>query len=157
MCGRRCICLCDIEIYVETVCLRGGGRTRGRSGDQGDARNDGLGGQVGGQGSEVNGSQGRGQGVGRNQNDDAVNDHIQGDVGNTTEGNDRMVASTEPKTIQKAMQLDGTLTDEAFRNGSIKKNHEKRGNEGEPSKDKMEGRITRELERKCFYYNRKPC
>ncbi|GJR19067.1 reverse transcriptase domain-containing protein [Tanacetum coccineum] len=34
---------------------RGGGRTRGRSGDQGDGRNDGPGGQVGGQGSEVNG------------------------------------------------------------------------------------------------------
>ncbi|GJS48625.1 putative nucleotidyltransferase, ribonuclease H [Tanacetum coccineum] len=34
---------------------RGGCRTRGRSGDQGDGRNDGPGGQVGGQGSEVNG------------------------------------------------------------------------------------------------------
>ncbi|GJZ83064.1 putative reverse transcriptase domain-containing protein [Tanacetum coccineum] len=32
---------------------RGGGRTRGRSGDQGDGRNDGPGGLVGGQGSEV--------------------------------------------------------------------------------------------------------
>nr|GFA23750.1 reverse transcriptase domain-containing protein [Tanacetum cinerariifolium] len=31
---------------------RGGGRTRGRSGDQGDGRIDGQGGQVGGQGSE---------------------------------------------------------------------------------------------------------
>ncbi|GJZ78829.1 hypothetical protein Tco_0643666 [Tanacetum coccineum] len=31
-----------------------GSRTRGRSGDQGDGRNDGQGGQVGGQGSEVN-------------------------------------------------------------------------------------------------------
>ncbi|GJZ51539.1 putative reverse transcriptase domain-containing protein [Tanacetum coccineum] len=30
----------------------------------------------------------------------------------------------------------GTLTDEAFRNGSIKKNHENRGNRGEPSKDR---------------------
>ncbi|GJS69527.1 hypothetical protein Tco_0702368 [Tanacetum coccineum] len=96
---------------------RGGGRTRGRSGDQGDGRNDGPGGQVGGQGSEVNGgvdgvpdfstiiaqqlqnllptivaqvgNQVRGQGVGRNQNGDAVNDHIRGDVGNATEGNDR--------------------------------------------------------------------
>ncbi|GKE72076.1 hypothetical protein Tco_1534117 [Tanacetum coccineum] len=34
---------------------RGGGRTRGRSGNQVDSRNDGLGGQIGGQGSEVNG------------------------------------------------------------------------------------------------------
>ncbi|GKB87718.1 putative reverse transcriptase domain-containing protein [Tanacetum coccineum] len=46
-----------------------------------------------------------------------------------------MVAATEPKTIQKAMQISGALTDEAVRNGSIKK-VEKRGNMGEPSKDK---------------------
>ncbi|GKE92446.1 hypothetical protein Tco_1573541, partial [Tanacetum coccineum] len=32
----------------------GGGRTRGHSGDQGDGRIDGQGGQVGGQGSVVN-------------------------------------------------------------------------------------------------------
>nr|GEU66000.1 hypothetical protein [Tanacetum cinerariifolium] len=47
-----------------------------------------------------------------------------------------MVAATEPTTIQKAMQVAGTLTDEAIRNGSIKKNPEKRGNRGEPSKDR---------------------
>ncbi|GJY56110.1 putative reverse transcriptase domain-containing protein [Tanacetum coccineum] len=46
-----------------------------------------------------------------------------------------MVASTEPKTIQKAVQISDALTDEAVRNGSIK-NVEKRGNVGEPSKDK---------------------
>ncbi|GJS20318.1 reverse transcriptase domain-containing protein [Tanacetum coccineum] len=85
-----------------------GGRTRGRSGDQGDGRIDGQGGQVGGQGSEVNdgvngvlnfstiiaqqlqnllpiivaqvGDQGRGQRNGRNQNGNAVNDNIRGDV-----------------------------------------------------------------------------
>ncbi|GKE88942.1 hypothetical protein Tco_1566417, partial [Tanacetum coccineum] len=96
---------------------RGGGKTRGRSSDQGDGRNDGPGGQVGGQGCEVNGgvdgfpdfsiiiaqqlqnllptivaqvgNQVRGQGVGRNQNGDAVNDRIRGDVGNATKGNDR--------------------------------------------------------------------
>ncbi|GJX38237.1 reverse transcriptase domain-containing protein [Tanacetum coccineum] len=39
-----------------------------------------------------------------------------------------MVAATELKTIQKAVQIAGTLTDEAHRNGSIKKNPEKRGN-----------------------------
>nr|GEY61801.1 reverse transcriptase domain-containing protein [Tanacetum cinerariifolium] len=50
-----------------------------------------------------------------------------------------LFVATEPKTIQKAVQLAGTLTNEAFRNGSIKKNHEKRGNAGEPSKD-MNGR-----------------
>ncbi|GKC03335.1 reverse transcriptase domain-containing protein, partial [Tanacetum coccineum] len=47
-----------------------------------------------------------------------------------------MVAATEPKTIQKAVQIAGTLTDEALRNGSIKKNPKKRGNRGEPCKDK---------------------
>ncbi|GJR78128.1 hypothetical protein Tco_0148913 [Tanacetum coccineum] len=47
----------------------------------------------------------------------------------------RMVAAIEPKTIQKALQISGALTDEAMRNGSIKK-VEKRGNVGEPSKDK---------------------
>ncbi|GJS04391.1 putative reverse transcriptase domain-containing protein [Tanacetum coccineum] len=95
---------------------RGGGRTRGRSGDQSDGRNKGQGSQVGGQGREVNdgfdevpnfstiiaqqlqnllptivaqvGDQGRGQGIGRNQNGDAANDHIQGDVGNVIENND---------------------------------------------------------------------
>nr|GEZ02072.1 putative reverse transcriptase domain-containing protein [Tanacetum cinerariifolium] len=46
-----------------------------------------------------------------------------------------MVAATEPKTIQKAVQISSVLTDEAVRNGSIKK-VEKRGNVGEPSKDK---------------------
>ncbi|GKB16905.1 putative reverse transcriptase domain-containing protein [Tanacetum coccineum] len=40
-----------------------------------------------------------------------------------------MVASTEPKTMHKAVQISGALTDEAVRNGSIKK-VEKRGNVG---------------------------
>ncbi|GKE40812.1 putative reverse transcriptase domain-containing protein, partial [Tanacetum coccineum] len=47
----------------------------------------------------------------------------------------RMVAAIEPKTIQKAVQISGALTNEAVRNGSIKK-VEKRGNVGETSKDK---------------------
>ncbi|GJZ69261.1 putative reverse transcriptase domain-containing protein [Tanacetum coccineum] len=46
-----------------------------------------------------------------------------------------MVAATEPKTMQKAVQISGALTDEAVRNGSIKK-VKKRGNMREPSKDK---------------------
>ncbi|GJT40764.1 hypothetical protein Tco_0940629, partial [Tanacetum coccineum] len=50
----------------------GGGRTRDRSGNQGDGRIDSQGGQVG--------DQGRDQGNGRNQNGDAVNDNIRGDV-----------------------------------------------------------------------------
>ncbi|GKE32201.1 putative reverse transcriptase domain-containing protein [Tanacetum coccineum] len=36
-----------------------------------------------------------------------------------------MVAATEPTTIQKVIQKAGTLTDEAIRNGSLKKNTEK--------------------------------
>ncbi|GKC79761.1 hypothetical protein Tco_1130535, partial [Tanacetum coccineum] len=47
----------------------------------------------------------------------------------------RMVAATEPKTINKAVQISGALTDEAVRNGLIKK-VEKRGNVGETRKDK---------------------
>nr|GFC90516.1 reverse transcriptase domain-containing protein [Tanacetum cinerariifolium] len=46
-----------------------------------------------------------------------------------------MVAATEPKSIQKAVQISDALTDEAVRNGSIKK-LEKKENVGEPSKDK---------------------
>ncbi|GKF31805.1 reverse transcriptase domain-containing protein [Tanacetum coccineum] len=46
-----------------------------------------------------------------------------------------IVATTKPKTIQKAVQISGALTDEAVRNGSIKK-VEKRGNVGETNKDK---------------------
>nr|GFD09857.1 reverse transcriptase domain-containing protein [Tanacetum cinerariifolium] len=46
----------------------------------------------------------------------------------------RMMTGTEPKTIQKAVQISGALTDEDVRNGLIKK-VEKRGNVREPSKD----------------------
>ncbi|GKE03585.1 putative reverse transcriptase domain-containing protein [Tanacetum coccineum] len=47
----------------------------------------------------------------------------------------RMVAATKLKIIQKVVQISGALTDEAVRNGSIKK-VKKKGNVGEPSKDK---------------------
>ncbi|GJY04707.1 putative reverse transcriptase domain-containing protein [Tanacetum coccineum] len=47
----------------------------------------------------------------------------------------RMVAVTELKTMQKAVQISGALTNEAVRNGSIKK-VEKSGNVGETSKYK---------------------
>ncbi|GKB83085.1 putative reverse transcriptase domain-containing protein [Tanacetum coccineum] len=47
-----------------------------------------------------------------------------------------MVAATEPSTFQKAVQIAGILTNEALRNGSMKKNHKKRGNGGDPSKDR---------------------
>nr|GEX61692.1 hypothetical protein [Tanacetum cinerariifolium] len=123
-----------------------GGRTGGRSGDQGNGRDEGLCGQVGGQ-AQVS-DQGRGQGNSRNQNGDAVNDKIQGDVSRgctykeflacNPKEYDGMVTATEPKTIQKAVQISDTLTDEALRNGTIKKNLEKRGNVEEPSKDRNE-------------------
>ncbi|GJT00045.1 hypothetical protein Tco_0821214 [Tanacetum coccineum] len=45
-----------------------------------------------------------------------------------------MVVVMEPTTIQGVVLKVGVLTDEAIRNGSIKKNPEKRGNGGEPSK-----------------------
>ncbi|GKA52499.1 putative reverse transcriptase domain-containing protein, partial [Tanacetum coccineum] len=45
------------------------------------------------------------------------------------------VAATKPKTIQKAVQISSALANEAVRNGSINK-VKKRGNVGEPSKDK---------------------
>ncbi|GJT07645.1 hypothetical protein Tco_0842107 [Tanacetum coccineum] len=43
--------------------------------------------------------------------------------------------TTEPKTMQKVVQISDALTDEAVRNGSIKK-FKKRGNVGETNKDK---------------------
>ncbi|GJS62519.1 putative reverse transcriptase domain-containing protein [Tanacetum coccineum] len=47
----------------------------------------------------------------------------------------RMVAATEQKSMEKAVQISGALTDEGVRNGTIKK-VEKRGNVEEPSKDR---------------------
>ncbi|GKA86285.1 putative reverse transcriptase domain-containing protein, partial [Tanacetum coccineum] len=44
----------------------------------------------------------------------------------------RMVVATEPTTIQGAVLKAGVLTNVAIRNGSLKGNNEKRGNDGEP-------------------------
>ncbi|GKB95213.1 putative reverse transcriptase domain-containing protein [Tanacetum coccineum] len=52
----------------------------------------------------------------------------------------RMVAATEPKTMQKAVQISGALTDEAVRNGSIKK-VVKRGNVGNLARIIMDYRV----------------
>ncbi|GJR46711.1 putative reverse transcriptase domain-containing protein [Tanacetum coccineum] len=46
-----------------------------------------------------------------------------------------MVAATEPTIIQSAVLKAGMLTDEAIRNGSLRKNTEKKGNGGELSRD----------------------
>nr|GEV47513.1 reverse transcriptase domain-containing protein [Tanacetum cinerariifolium] len=68
----------------------------------------------------------------------------------------KMVATRKPNTMQKATQISGALTDEAVRNGLINK-VEKRGNMGEPRKDKN-GRDDnkRAKTRNGFCYNRKP-
>ncbi|GKB48804.1 hypothetical protein Tco_0899557 [Tanacetum coccineum] len=66
-----------------------------------------------------------------NQNGNVVNENVQENVRNIY----GMVEAMEPKTMQKAVQISGALTNEAVRNGSIKK-VEKRGHVGEPSKDK---------------------
>ncbi|GJU59324.1 putative reverse transcriptase domain-containing protein [Tanacetum coccineum] len=203
---------------------RGGGRTRGRPGDQGNGGINGQGDQVGGQGTEVNdgvdgvpdfstviaqqlqnlfptilaqvGNQGRNQGNGRNQNGDVVNDNIRADVRDVIENNDhkgytyKEFLACNPKEydgkggaivytcwIEKmgsvqdmsgcrynqnvkytaGSVVDKTLTwwnsrihtrsreavvgsmswlDEAVRNGSLKKNPEKRGNSRESSRDR---------------------
>nr|GEU79169.1 putative reverse transcriptase domain-containing protein [Tanacetum cinerariifolium] len=128
----------------------GGGRTRGHSGDQGDGRIDGQDGQVGGQSSE---------GIGMNLNGDAINDNIRGDVSRGCTYKEFLACN--PKEYDGSCLGQGwpccytdrfhelaknggsnrtkdhdTLTDEALRNGSIKKNPVKRGNKGEPSKDR---------------------
>ncbi|GJS24830.1 putative reverse transcriptase domain-containing protein [Tanacetum coccineum] len=113
------------------------------------------------------GNQGRGQGNGKNQNDDAIINNIRSDYGTHVvelsnphmRSKGRCRAShaaytdrfhelarlvphlvtpeaTYPMTIQKAVKIASTLTDQALRNVSIKKNPEKRGNGWEPCKDR---------------------
>nr|GEZ33388.1 reverse transcriptase domain-containing protein [Tanacetum cinerariifolium] len=67
-----------------------------------------------------------------------------------------MVAATEPKTIQKVVQLAGTLTDVVLRNESIKKNHEKRGNGREPSKDRNGREYNKRTRTRNAFDDRKP-
>ncbi|GJY64345.1 hypothetical protein Tco_0465805 [Tanacetum coccineum] len=69
-----------------------------------------------------------------NQNGNVVNEKVQENVGNVIVKMQpvlfhelaRMVATSEPKTIHKALQISRALTDEAVRNGSIKKVEKKR-------------------------------
>nr|GEV58238.1 hypothetical protein [Tanacetum cinerariifolium] len=131
---------------------RGGGRTKGRFGDQGNGRIDGQGGQVGGQGIEVN------DGV------DGVPDFstiIAQQLQNLLltilaqeflaynskeydgKGGDivythwiEKMESVQDMSGCEENQKDGTLTDKAVRNGSVKKNPDKRGNGGEPNRDR---------------------
>nr|GEZ71182.1 hypothetical protein [Tanacetum cinerariifolium] len=46
-----------------------------------------------------------------------------------------MVEATEPRIIQNAILKVGVLTDEAVRNGSLKRSGERRGDGGESSKE----------------------
>nr|GEW75591.1 reverse transcriptase domain-containing protein [Tanacetum cinerariifolium] len=54
--------------------------TRGAGRPAATSRGGGTGGRAGSGGGRIRGDQGRGQVNGRNQNDDAVNDNIRGDV-----------------------------------------------------------------------------
>ncbi|GJS62667.1 reverse transcriptase domain-containing protein [Tanacetum coccineum] len=96
---------------------RGGGRTGGRSGNQGNGRIDGQVGQVGGQCTQV-GDQGRGQGNGRNQNGDAINDNIWGDVRNVIENNDQKMESVQDmsgcRDNQKVKYIAGSFVGKAL-------------------------------------------
>nr|GEV03170.1 hypothetical protein [Tanacetum cinerariifolium] len=147
---------------------RGNGRTRGRSGDQCDGRIDGQGGQVGGQVRKVNdgvngvlgfstviaqqlqnllptivakvGDQGKGQGNGRNQNGDAVNDNIRGDISRGCTYKEFLACN--PK------EYDGkggaiVLVPHLVTSKGKRINPEKRGNGGETSKDKNDNKRTR--------------
>nr|GEU97411.1 reverse transcriptase domain-containing protein [Tanacetum cinerariifolium] len=62
-----------------------------------------------------------------------------------------MVAATEPPTIQNAILKAEVLTDEAVRNGSLKKSGEKIGNGEEPSKERnVKGNNKRARTEKVF-------
>ncbi|GJV40503.1 putative reverse transcriptase domain-containing protein [Tanacetum coccineum] len=56
-----------------------------------------------------------------------------------------MVAATEPTTIQSVILKAGVLTDEAIRNGALKRNTEKKRNSRELSRMEMLGMIIRDL------------
>ncbi|GJU17273.1 putative reverse transcriptase domain-containing protein [Tanacetum coccineum] len=142
---------------------RGGGRTRGQSSNQGNGRIDGQGSQVGGQGSKVNdgvdGVPDFSTIIAQQLQNLLPTILAQGDVRNVIVNNNRRgctykeflacnlkeydekggsmsCLATEPETIQRVVQKAGTLTNEAVRNGSLKKNLEKRRNSGEPNRDR---------------------
>ncbi|GJV93483.1 hypothetical protein Tco_1541296 [Tanacetum coccineum] len=147
---------------------RGGGRTRGHFGDQGDGRINGQDGQVGGQGYRVEFFPSNEMkkletrlwnhpmvGASHAAYTDRFHElarlvpHLVTPEGKRIERYvyglalqiRGILATTKPKTIQKAMQIAGTLTDEALRNGSIKKNHEKRGGGGKELGENLAGMI----------------
>ncbi|GKE53923.1 hypothetical protein Tco_1489079, partial [Tanacetum coccineum] len=130
---------------------RVGGRARDRSGDQDNGRIDGQGVQVGGQGSEIE----KMESV-QDMSGCRDNQKVKYTAGsfvdkaltwwNSQIHTQDSMSWLEPMTIQKAVQIAITLTDEAIRNGSLKKNLKKRRNSGEPSKDRNsrdDNKITR--------------
>nr|GEZ53124.1 putative reverse transcriptase domain-containing protein [Tanacetum cinerariifolium] len=119
----------------------GGGRTRGRSGDQGNGRIDGQGGQIGGQGSEGNDSVNREYFKSLTREEFYPSNEIQ--KLETKLWNYVMVgaghAMYNDRFHELARLVPHLVTPEGKRierNRSIRKNHEKRGSEGEPSKDR---------------------
>ncbi|GKB43419.1 reverse transcriptase domain-containing protein [Tanacetum coccineum] len=95
------------------------------------------------------GSQGSNQGNGRNQNGDAINDNIQADsitVGDEEDGVSQDLSGYWGyKRFHELARLVPHLVTpknkriermKAIRNGSLKKNTENRGNDGEPSRDR---------------------
>nr|GEV61717.1 hypothetical protein [Tanacetum cinerariifolium] len=152
---------CTTALWVATP--RGGGRTRGRSGDHGDGRIDVQGGQVGGLGSEVN------DGVNGVPDFSTIIAHLLQNLLPTIvaqvgvvpirssylvtpkeydgKGGSHLVEFSNPHTRKRghcrfhelARLVPYLATPEGNRierNKSIKKNPEKKGNWGEPSRDK---------------------
>ncbi|GJX00618.1 putative RNA-directed DNA polymerase [Tanacetum coccineum] len=135
---------------------RGGGRTRGRTGDQGNSGIDEQGGQVGGRGNEkeflaCNPKEYDGKGgsivytrwIEKMKSVQDISGCEDNQKVKCTAGSFvgfmswlGMVAATEPITIQRAMQKARTLTDKAVRNVSLMKNPKKRGNGGDPNRDR---------------------
>nr|GEU78035.1 hypothetical protein [Tanacetum cinerariifolium] len=109
---------------------RGNGRTRGRSGDQGDGRIDGQGGQVGGQDREMNdGDQGIGQGNGRKKM--AMPLMTTSRIEKMESIQDMSGCRDSQRLVPHLVTLKGKMS-ERF----IKNTLEKRGNGKEPSKDR---------------------
>ncbi|GKD39895.1 putative reverse transcriptase domain-containing protein [Tanacetum coccineum] len=65
-----------------------------------------------------------------------------------------MVAATEPTTIQGDVLKAGVLTNVAIRNGSLKGNNEKRGNDGEPSRS---GNVRHRAQKEKLYAKFSKC
>nr|GEW82389.1 reverse transcriptase domain-containing protein [Tanacetum cinerariifolium] len=140
---------------------RGGRRTRGQTSDQGNGGIDEQGGQVGGQCNEVN------DGVdGFLDFSTIIAQQLHKLLPTTYKGgvivytrwigkielvqdmngcgdNEKVSSSSSYPREQEDYEKASTLIDAAIKNGSLKKNTEKRGNTREPNKDRMGRMITR--------------